>query len=413
MIEKDLQYFTIEAPTPREALEQMRRQYGQEARILTHKTVRRGGVLGMFAREGVEITGYISQKPRNKPTAMSVATLEESRQKILAEARREQSLQLILNEIQSLKENLSKDNGGKKLPVDTPGGLLRIESILQHNDFSPPFIEEILGRVRKEFSLEDLDNFSVLQTQVLDWIGDKIQIYPALQIPEQGAQGAQSSKVFIIVGPTGVGKTTTIAKLAAIFGVSGSSSTSPKVQIVTIDNYRIAALRQIETYAEIMRIPVTCVESVGEFKKFLAMAEGTGLILVDTIGRSPRDLSKLAEMKDVLDAAGTCCEIHLTISATTKASDVEEILKTFEPFKYRAVILTKIDETLRIGNIISVLAASRKPISYIADGQSVPQDIEQASILRLLMNLDGFRISRERLEKRFGERVKINDTFWS
>ena len=410
MIEKDLQYFTIEAPTPREALEQMRRQYGQEARILTHKTVRRGGVLGMFAREGVEITGYISQKPRNKPTAMSAATLEESRKKILADARREQALQLILNEIQSLKENLSKDNGGKKLPVDTPGGLLRIESILQHNDFSPPFIEEILGRVRKEFSLEDLDNFSVLQTQVLEWIGDKIQIYPALQIPEQSAQ---SSKVFIIVGPTGVGKTTTIAKLAAIFGVNGSTSPSPKVRIVTIDNYRIAALRQIETYAEIMRIPVTCVESVGEFKKFLAMAEGTGLILVDTIGRSPRDLSKLAEMKDVLDAVGTRSEIHLAISATTKASDVEEILKTFEPFKYRAVILTKIDETLRIGNIISVLAASRKPISYIADGQSVPQDIEQASILRLLMNLDGFHINRERLEKRFGERVKINAAFWS
>jgi len=410
MIEKDLQYFTIEAPTPREALEQMRRQYGQEARILTHKTIRRGGILGMFAREGVEITGYISRKPRNKPPGVSAATLEESRKKIVADARREQSLQLILNEIQSLKENLSKDNGGTKLPVDTPAGLLRIESILQHNDFSPPFIEEILGRVRKEFSLEELDDFSVLQTQVLEWIGDKIQIYPALQIPEQGAQG---SKVFIIVGPTGVGKTTTIAKLAAIFGVNGSSSTSPKVRIVTIDNYRIAALRQIETYAEIMRIPVTCVESVGEFKKFLAMAEGTGLILVDTIGRSPRDLSKLAEMKDVLDAAGTRSEIHLAISATTKASDVEEILKTFEPFKYRAVILTKIDETLRIGNIISVLSASRKPISYIGDGQSVPQDIEQASILRLLMNLDGFHINRERLEKRFGERVKINDAFWS
>jgi flagellar biosynthesis protein FlhF len=372
--------------------------------------VRRGGVFGMFSREGVEITGYISQKPRNKSPATSAAALEASRQKIVAEARREQSLQLILNEIQGLKENLSKDDGGKKLPADTPGGLLRIESILRQNDFSPPFIEEILGRVRKEFSLEDLDNFPVLQTQVLDWIGDMIQIYPALQIPENGEQ---NSKVFIIVGPTGVGKTTTIAKLAAIFGVGGSTSASPKARIVTIDNYRIAALRQIETYAEIMRIPVTCVESVGEFKKFLAMAEGTGLILVDTIGRSPRDLSKLAEMKDVLDAAGTRCEIHLAISATTKASDVEEILKTFEPFKYRAVILTKIDETLRIGNIISVLAASRKPISYIADGQSVPQDIEQASVMRLLMNLDGFHINRERLEKRFGERVKINDAFWS
>ena len=101
------------------------------------------------------------------------------------------------------------------------------------------------------------------------------------------------------------------------------------------------------------------------------------------------------------------------ISATTKASDVEEILKTFEPFKYRAVILTKLDETLRIGNILSVLAACRKPVSYIADGQSVPQDIEQASVLRLLMNLDGFHINRERLEKRFGERVKISDAYWS
>ena len=92
---------------------------------------------------------------------------------------------------------------------------------------------------------------------------------------------------------------------------------------------------------------------------------------------------------------------------------VEEILKTFEPFKYKAVILTKLDETLRIGNILSVLAASRKPISYIADGQSVPQDIEQASVLRLLMNLDGFHINRERLEKRFGARAKITDAYWS
>jgi flagellar biosynthesis protein FlhF len=223
----------------------------------------------------------------------------------------------------------------------------------------------------------------------------------------------EGGKVFIVVGPTGVGKTTTIAKLAAVFGVGGSSSSSPKVRIVTIDNYRIAALRQIETYAEIMRIPVSCVESAGEFKSFLAMADGTGLILVDTIGRSPRDLAKLAEMKDVLDAAGARSEIHLAISATTKASDVEEILKTFEPFKYKSVILTKLDETLRIGNVLSVLTASGKPISYIADGQSVPQDIEQASVLRLLMNLDGFHINRERLEKRFGARAKISDAYWS
>jgi flagellar biosynthesis protein FlhF len=405
MIEKDMQYFTIEAPTPREALEQMRRQYGQDARILTHKSVRRGGMLGLFAREAVEITGYVGRKQKSPP---SEAAMEESRQRIVADARREQSLQLILKEIEALKANLNRDNGEKA--GEKPPALVRIESILRGNEFTAAFTEDILTRIRKEFSLEDLDNFPVLQTQVLDWIGEQIQICAPLKISEANGE---RTKVFIVVGPTGVGKTTTIAKLAAVFGVGGSSSASPKVRIVTIDNYRIAALRQIETYAEIMRIPVSCVESAGEFKSFLAMADGTGLILVDTIGRSPRDLAKLAEMKDVLDAAGTQSVIHLAISATTKASDVEEVLKTFEPFKYRAVILTKLDETLRIGNILSVLAASRKPISYLADGQSVPQDIEQASVLRLLMNLDGFHINRERLEKRFGERAKISDAYWS
>jgi flagellar biosynthesis protein FlhF len=403
MIEKDLQYFTIEAPSPREALEKMTRQYGQEARILTHKTVRRGGFLGMFSREGVEITGYVNQKPSPKPRE----TVEEAKRKILAEARREQSLQLILKSIESLKQDIHGDGSTSRGESGRPAGLVRIESIMQANDFSPAFTEEILSRVRREFSLEDLENFGILQNQVVEWIGEKIKIYPPLRLPEEG------TKVFIIVGPTGVGKTTTIAKLAAIFGVNGDRAASEKVRIVTIDNYRIAALKQIETYAEIMRIPVACVESIGEFKKFLAVAEGTKLILVDTIGRSPRDMAKLAEMKDVLDAAGARSEIHLAISATTKASDVEEILKSFEPFRYKAVILTKIDETLRVGNIISVLAASHKPISYIADGQSVPQDIEQASVLRLLMNLEGFHCNRERLGKRFGERVKISEVEWS
>jgi flagellar biosynthesis protein FlhF len=288
-----------------------------------------------------------------------------------------------------------------------PAALARLEELLVHNEFAPAFSEELLARVRREFSLEDLDNFPVLQSTVLEWIGARIAIAPPTDLARHGA------KVLVLVGPTGVGKTTTIAKLAAIYSVGAKGFTAPKVKIVTIDNYRIGALKQIETYAEIMRVPVACVESAAEFKKYMAIAGESDLILVDTIGRSPRDLTKIGEMKEVLEAAGAQSEIHLAVSATTKASDVEEILKTFEPFRYKAVLLTKVDETLRIGNIISVLARLAKPVSYIADGQSVPQDIERASVLRLLMNLEGFQCPRERLEKIFGKREKITDALWS
>jgi flagellar biosynthesis protein FlhF len=93
--------------------------------------------------------------------------------------------------------------------------------------------------------------------------------------------------------------------------------------------------------------------------------------------------------------------VYLALAATTKASDTEEILRQFEPFGYRAVVLTKLDETMRIGNIISCLSRLRKPIAYLCDGQGVPQDIQEAGVIRLLMNMEGFRVDRESLEKRF------------
>jgi flagellar biosynthesis protein FlhF len=94
------------------------------------------------------------------------------------------------------------------------------------------------------------------------------------------------------------------------------------------------------------------------------------------------------------------------VSATSKTTDLEEILRQYEPFRYGSVILTKIDETMRVGNVIGVLAAARKSIAYICDGQGVPLDLEEASVMRLLMNLEGFHVDRERFEKRFGQRRK-------
>jgi flagellar biosynthesis protein FlhF len=386
-----MQYFTIQARSDREALEKMKLTYGEDARILTHRTVRMGGILGLFSSEGVEVTGYISEDGAKRRKA----EVEEEKKKILDTVKKEQTLQLLLKEIQGLRESIKEPRPQEKRE-DLHPSLSRIDNLLAINEFSEEFRAGVRENARRDFSLEKLENFPALQAAVVEWIGRRIGIDAPPSFDGNGA------KVVAVVGPTGVGKTTTIAKLAAIYGIGGDGARPKRVRIITIDNYRIAAKQQIETYAEIMRIPVSLVESAADLAKAMALYQDADLILVDTIGRSPRDLAKLAEMKEILDKCGSGAVVYLALSATTKASDTEEILQQFEPFKYRSIILTKLDETMRIGNVISCLDKRRKSIAYICDGQGVPQDLESATVLRLLMNMEGFRIDREALEKKFG-----------
>lgn len=393
-----MQYFTLQAGSLKEAIDKMKKQYGAKARILTHRDIRMGGFMGMFAKEGIEITGYLSHEQPVK------RDLEGEKKKILESVKKEQTMGLILKELQSLKESIKNTPDmveSKENPTIT-----KIEELLRLNDFSYDFIKRAVAFVKSRFSLDDMSDLNLVQKAVIDWIGEQVNIYSALNLAKQ------KPMVFIIVGPTGVGKTTTIAKLAAIYGIGDQRQLPLKVRMITIDNYRIAAKKQIETYAEIMQIPVSFAESYSDLEKAVALNQDVDLILIDTIGKSPSDYDKLSEMKKILSACGTFCETHLAISATTKSSDVEEVLQQFEPFNYKSVILTKLDETTRIGNILSVLARKNKPVSYITDGQVVPQDIERASVVRLLMKLEGVRLDREFLEEKFSKKEKTLTNNW-
>lgn len=384
-----MQYFTEQAYSHREALEKIRQKYGDQAKILTHRTIRIGGFLGLFAKEGVEITGYVANElPKKK-----VLDLEEEKKKILSAVQvapktPDVSLKEVLKEVQAIKEKLEAPPSRK---LESHPTIQRIEELLKENDFTESYIRRLVERMKKEFSLEQLEDFDAVQDQVVEWIGESIRIYHE--------KDRITPIVFIVVGPTGVGKTTTIAKLAALYGVSAARPN--KVRIITIDNYRIAAKEQIETYGNIMGIPVACAESYTDLKKFLALYQDVDRIFIDTIGKSPRDFVKLAEMKELLEAASGRATIHLAVSATTKAADILEIMGQFEPFGYSSVIITKLDETSRVGSIISTLAERGKAVSYFTDGQRVPQDIELATPVRLLMRLQSFRVQREILEKKF------------
>jgi flagellar biosynthesis protein FlhF len=390
---------------------------------MNYRTVRIGGIFGgsLFSREGVEITGYIASDfryaaglaggssalrqgaPQSGPSGQTL-DFEEEKRKILAAApvqakQPDPTLQKLLEEVKTLNEKI--DIAARPQGEEHPA-LGRLEELFDQNDFSPAYARLMLDRVRNEFSLGELEDFDTVQQRVVEWIGETIRIYPERPPDGRRNQPRRGPRILVLVGPTGVGKTTTIAKLAAAYGVRDWGRTPLRVVMITIDGYRIAAMEQLEKYGAIMNIPVAFVHNEQELRKTVAFyQDDVDLILVDTIGKSPRDAVELGKMKRLLDACGSAAETHLALSAAVKFSDIREILRQFAPFNYQAVVITKLDETMRVGNVISALFADGKPISYITDGQGVEQNIHRAGVVRLLLNLEGFLINREAIEERF------------
>ena len=412
--------FIEQAPTYDEAERKARDKYGDRVTILQHETVRiPGGFLNLFSQEGVKITGIIptfnrspkstvlttttvpKEQPLPREPAPATLNFAEEKEKILAAANagrdnaalQSNALKEVLAEVKTIKEKLeSQGLAGSREEHPT---LNRIDEILILNDFPASYRKTLLERARKEITFEDLKNFDLVQDKILLWIGESVKIYG-------GSSFKVRPRIMILVGPTGVGKTTTIAKLAANFGIDDKARQKRRLALITIDAYRIGARQQLEKYGEVMEFPCYSIAEYDEMKKTIAMnCESVDLFLVDTIGRNPRDMVQLGEMKQLLDACGTLAEIHLAVAATTKASDLREILQQFEAFNYRSVIVTKMDETIRTGNIIGALAEKGKAISYITNGQKVPTDIRKASVVQFLINLEGFRVNRIKLEEKF------------
>ncbi|MBW2615361.1 MAG: protein FlhF [Deltaproteobacteria bacterium] len=187
-----------------------------------------------------------------------------------------------------------------------------------------------------------------------------------------------------LIGTTGVGKTTTIAKLAAQLMLKAKK----KVGLISIDTYRIGAIEQLKTYANILGIPCFQAFKRKDLLFALRKMEGRDVVLIDTAGRSQYDRSRIEELKTMI-AGDLAISSHLLLSVGTVQSEMLKTAISFGPLKFQTYIFTKIDEAERFGSIINQIIKLRLPISYITTGQNVPEDIERAdkrNILNLLLN---------------------------
>lgn len=326
---------------------------------------------------------------------------EDTSEKLHAEKIAEKNFDDVKNLINELAEKIRSQSPGSETEHIN---IKKIISLMEENDFSFSFINGIISRIKTELTFAQLEDFPVLRRKVLDFIAESINIKPLSNTIEK--------KVIILVGPTGVGKTTTLAKLAAFYKskLSARLGRKIKVKVITTDMYRIGAAEQVRRFCELMDIELTKIDSLKDFKVNVDLCKSTcDIVFVDTTGRSPGDSKQIEYMQSYFSAVNReDTEIHLVISAVTKISDMKKIIESYNVFNFENIIITKLDETLHCGNVVSVLSETDKPVSYITTGQGVPKDIMNAGKKAFVKKLEGFEEDSDYINENFDDISSMN-----
>ncbi|SFN46940.1 flagellar biosynthesis protein FlhF [Pseudobutyrivibrio sp. UC1225] len=273
----------------------------------------------------------------------------------------------------------------EKLSIDNDNHVFvkMLYNVLLDNEVQEKYINQVLDDMDKVLQTShSLDNLlsSVYQKMVLK-----------LGTPTRIVAGEKKPKVIFFIGPTGVGKTTTIAKIASKFKVEEGK----KVGLITADTFRMAAANQLQTYANILGVPLNVIYSADELldtvKRQNRENQDLDVILVDTIGFSHKNQDQKNDTKKLISALGEFydSEVYLVLSATTKHKDLVEIADTYMEFTKFNLIFTKLDETKCLGNIFNLKQYTGAQLSYITTGQNVPDDIEIVNAQKLVKQLLG------------------------
>ena len=422
----------FQAPTEMEAIIKAREELGSTAVVLNIKSIKQRGLARLFKKDAVEVTAALEEKDivdginKNKPvfdnnaasgqeakperminqsmvsggTSSTINLIADDNTAVSSASAIEQKLDSLHNLLQNqgnlnsdmsssgsqgktvaasaytkrmsdIKEDISGAAGENKQVKERENAnykfLQLIYKKLIDNEVDSRFANEIIGEI--ENSLKKESNLDSILAAVYQKIILKLGKPKTIEMGDK-------AKVIFFIGPTGVGKTTTIAKIASSFKIEKEA----RVAFITADTYRIAAVEQLNTYASIIDCPVSVVYSVEDMNKSLSEYKDYDLILVDTAGRSHKATEQMDELKAFIEEVAQRAdefdfECYLTLSLTTKYKDLKSIADKYDDVDW-AVIFTKLDETCSVGNILNIRMLTDRPLSYTTSGQNVPDDIE-------------------------------------
>lgn len=396
------------AATETDAVLKAKSDLGPNAVVLNVKSIKQRGIAKLFKRDYIEITAALEEKENvqapnpnaNKALRQSQSAFkfQETEKSIALEEKIDNLHSLLQSQMEKSleeekKENTktfdNKDNYFASLmsqnnnECDSSNSNVKYLKLIYNKLLDSEVDEKLANNI-----IEDIDS-SLKKESNIDSIISAVYQKIILKLGEPSLINLNDKQsIIFFIGPTGVGKTTTIAKVASDFKFNKNK----KIAMITADTYRIAAVEQLNTYAAILDVPVTVIFSASELVDAVKEYSEYDMILVDTAGRSHKNSEQLDELFEMFKAIegsdlDANIEKYLVLSATTKYRDLKNITEAYKDISDYKLIFTKLDETSAYGNILNVRVNTNAPLSYVTCGQNVPDDIVVADVQSLAKHL--------------------------